>query len=65
MNDHLPEDTLIKLIKHGETAKFNVILDRLSICFNDPDPERVKKTCGLLIDDHMSKFVSGMTVTAN
>ena len=53
-------------IKDGEKEKCPLIsLDRLSICFNDPHPEHVEKTCGLLIDDHMDKLVPGMTATKN
>ena len=46
MNNHLQADTLIK---DGKTAHFNVILDRLSVCFDDSNAENVKATYGLLI----------------
>lgn len=39
--------------------------DRLSQCYNEPDLEFAKKTCGLLLDDHYRKNIPGMKVTAN
>ena len=59
MNNHLQADTHIK---DGKT--FNVILDKLSICFHDPDSEHVNKTCGLLISDQIDKS-PGILVTKN
>jgi hypothetical protein len=62
VNNHQPADTLIK---DGKTAKFSIILDRLSICFNDPNAENVKASYGLLISDHITKSTPGMMVTKN
>ena len=39
--------------------------DRLSQCYNEPNLEFVKKTCGLLLDDHYQKNIPGMKITAN
>jgi hypothetical protein len=44
---------------------YKLSLDRLSICFNEPNKESVKKTCGLLISDHMNKCIPGMVATSN
>ena len=44
---------------------YKLSLDRLSICFNEPNKESVKKTCGLLISDHMTQCIPGMVATAN
>jgi hypothetical protein len=63
VNNHQSAITQIKDIEIGKCP--TIVLDRLSICFNDADQERVKKTCGLLIDDHMSNFFPAMTVTTN
>lgn len=40
-------------------------LDRLSICYNETNSDTVKKTCGLLADDHYQSVVPGMLVTKN
>ena len=45
--------------------KFDLKLDRLSVCFTDENHDHVKKTCGLLIDDHIQSFTPAMTVTKN
>jgi hypothetical protein len=42
VNNHQPTDTHIK---HGDTTT-SIILDRLSLCFNDPNAENVKATYG-------------------
>src|SRR5689334_6483416 len=63
VNNHQSAITQIKDVEIGKCP--TIVLDRLSICFNDPDLEHVKATYGQLIDDHMSKFVAGMTVTKN
>ena len=44
---------------------YKLSLDRLSICFNEPNKESVKKTCGLLVSDHMNKCIPGMVATSN
>ena len=64
MNNHQQADTPIKdtNIKDGKIS--NVILDKLSICFHDPDSKHVNKTCGLLISDQIDKS-PGILVTKN
>jgi hypothetical protein len=42
-----------------------VSLDRLTICFNEPNAESVQKSAGLLLDDHYVKAIPGMKVTKN
>jgi hypothetical protein len=44
---------------------YKLTLDRLSICFNEPNAESVQKTCGLLVSDHITKYIPGMVATAN
>src|SRR5690242_20246137 len=46
-----------------ETTTIEISIDRLSICFNDPTPENVKATCGMLLSDTISKQIPGMIVT--
>ncbi len=53
------------MTKNTKDIAFNLSLDRLSICYNEPNQESVKKTCGLLISDHMTKFIPGIHVTKN
>ena len=60
MNNDQYEASLINL-DEKVTLKF----DRLSQCYNEPNPEFVKTTCGLLLDDHYQKNIPGMRVTAN
>jgi len=62
MNNH---QLKVTPIKDEQTAKCSFVLDKLSICFNDPNPENVKKTYGLLISDHVTSFTPGMSVTKN
>jgi hypothetical protein len=38
-------------------------LDKLSVCYDEPNDEYVKKTCGLLLDDKYTKSVPGLTIT--
>jgi hypothetical protein len=40
-----------------------VIIDRLSVCFNDPNPDHVKGTLGLLLSDKYNKAVPSLSVT--
>jgi hypothetical protein len=47
------------------TTNIQIILDRLSICFNEPNKDNVKGTCGLILSDKYTKEISGMKVTAN
>jgi hypothetical protein len=47
------------------TTNIHIILDRLSICFNEPNQKNVKDTCGLILSDKYTKEISGMNVTAN
>jgi len=47
------------------TANIQIILDRLTICFNEPNKEFVKKTCGLILSDKYTNEIPGMKVTAN
>jgi hypothetical protein len=49
----------------GVTSNVGIKLDRLSICFNDENADHVKKTVGLLIDDHITKFTPSLKVTQN
>jgi len=49
----------------NQPTKPVISLDRLTICFNDPDPANVKGTCGLLLNDMYTKQVAGMRVTKN
>jgi hypothetical protein len=51
--------------KNIPEVAYKISLDRLTICFNESNGESVKKTCGLLIDDHMTKSIPGMKVTKN
>ena len=38
-------------------------LDKLSVCYDEPNDEYVKKTCRLLLDDKYTKSVPGLTIT--
>src|SRR5664279_4071819 len=38
-------------------------LDKLSVCYDEPNDEYVKKTCGLLLDDKYTKSVPGLAIT--
>jgi MFS family permease len=53
------------IIKKSTIEPFKLSLDRLSVCFNEPNEESVKKTVGLLISDHITKYIPGIVVTAN
>jgi hypothetical protein len=44
---------------------FKLSLDRLSICFNEPNKESVKKTCGLILSDKFHNDPPGILVTKN
>jgi hypothetical protein len=62
VNNHQSANTHIQ---NGKTSNCSLILDKLSICFNDPNAENVEATYGLLVCDHITKFTPGMTVTKN
>ena len=52
----------------NKTAKemlLKLSLDRLTVCFNEPNKESVKKTCDLLLSEYKTGFVPGMVVTKN
>jgi hypothetical protein len=53
------------IIKKSVIEMLKLTLDRLSICFNEPNEESVKNTVGLLISDHITKYIPGIVVTAN
>jgi hypothetical protein len=38
-------------------------LDKLSVCYDEPNDEYVEKTCGRLLDDKYTKFVPGLAIT--
>jgi len=38
-------------------------LDKLSVCYNEPNQDNVKATCGLLLDDKYTKSVPGLKIT--
>jgi hypothetical protein len=61
VNNHQPDI----LIKHVGVSKFTIVFDRLSLCFNDPNPENVESTYGLLVSEHITKSIPGLTVTKN
>src|SRR5262245_61324398 len=48
---------------NAQIIPFQLSLDRLTVCFNEPNIESVKKTCGLLISDHMS--IKGIQASKN
>ena len=60
MNNHQSTNIQIEHGRHQNAP--SLILDKLSICFNDPNSEHVKATTGLLISDHIDKM-PGITVT--
>jgi hypothetical protein len=60
MNNDQHKASLINL-----NEKVILKFDRLSQCYNESDPDLVKSTCGLLLDDHYQKNIPGMKVTAN
>ncbi len=39
------------------------ILDRLTVCFNDPKPDHVQGTLGLLLSDKYNKTIPGISTT--
>ena len=49
----------------NQPTKPVISLDRLTICFNDPNPANVKGTCGLLLNSMYNKQIAGMRVTKN
>jgi hypothetical protein len=49
--------------KHIDLTHSEFKLDKLSVCYDEPNDEYVKKTCGLLLDDKYTKSVSGLTIT--
>jgi hypothetical protein len=51
--------------KKSAIEMLKLTLDRLSICFNEPNQESVKKTVGLLISDAITKYLPGIVVTPN
>jgi hypothetical protein len=51
--------------KNTTKVAYKISLDRLTICFNEPNAESVKKSAGLLLDDHYTKSILGMKVTKN
>jgi hypothetical protein len=53
------------LNKSTNNIPFKLTLDRLSICYDEPNAESVKKTVGLLLSDHITKLIPGMQVTKN
>ena len=40
-------------------------LDRITICFDDPDPNSSKQTCNLLVTEHLNKAFPGMIIKGN
>ena len=48
----------------GNKGNYSIKLDRLSICYNEPNQEYVQKTCGLLVSDHIQD-TPWLTVTKN
>jgi hypothetical protein len=55
----------VATIKNTAEVAYKISLDRLTICFNEPNRESVKKSAGLLLDDHITKSIPGMKVTKN
>ena len=60
MNNDQHEASLSNL-----SEKVTLKFDRLSQCYNEPNLDFVKSTCGLLLDDHYRKTIPGLKVTAN
>jgi hypothetical protein len=52
-------------VNHTQATTIQIALDRLSVCFTDPNYDNVKGTCGLLLSDHYMKTITGMKVNAN
>jgi hypothetical protein len=57
MNDQERRDEMQMLNK--------LTFDRLSLCFNEPNAESVKKTCGLILSDKYHNDPPGILVTKN
>lgn len=48
-----------------QTANTNIkiSIDRLTVCFKEPDPENVKSTCGILLSDKYKKEIPNLKIT--
>src|SRR5438874_927273 len=64
INKNTSENTTATNSNTTEVA-YKISLDRLTICFVEPNAEGVKKSAGLLLDDHYVKAIPGMKVTKN
>jgi hypothetical protein len=65
VNDYQSVDDHIQSETPETSETCSIILDKLSICFNDSNAENVKATYGLLVSDHITKSTPGITVTKN
>ncbi len=61
----MSENYVQEIPEPTNTMQIILRFDRLSVCFNENNLDYVKKTCGLLLDDHYKKTIPGMTVTKN
>src|SRR5690242_17834618 len=65
--DHVDQGQVGQVAMNKNTTEvvYKIRLDRLTICFNEPNAESVKKSVGLLLDDYYVKAIPGMKVTKN
>ncbi len=47
------------VVNAGSKGNYSITLDRLSICYNEPNHAYVQKTCGLLVNDHIQNSSLG------
>jgi hypothetical protein len=58
MNDSVTKTNAMEMLN-------KLTFDRLSVCFNEPNAESVKKTCGLILSDKYHNDPPGILVTKN
>jgi hypothetical protein len=58
MNDSVTKTNAMEMLN-------KLTFDRLSVCFNEPNAESVKKTCGLILSDKFHNDPPGILVTKN
>jgi hypothetical protein len=54
---------MIKIPAKKPISKIRISIDRLAICFTEPNPEHVKSTCGLLLSDKYTNAIPGIKIT--
>jgi hypothetical protein len=47
------------------TIEHHVILDRITICYSDPNPENVNATCALILSERYTREISGLRIRPN